>query len=386
MSKYTVEFNDAEREQLYAKIAFAGASGSGKTVGALKMAYGLADGDWSKVAVADTENKRALAYVGTEHTGLEIGKFKHAPIAAPYDSEKFIAVIDTAIKIGAKVLIIDSMSHQWEGIGGVRYEAEEGGGAFWDWKAPKKKHQSLKDYIQQSPIHIIVTMRTKQEYAVIPGGGNNGKNGIQKLGMKPVQEDSFDYEFLCSFHLDEDNLVKPTKDNTGLFKGEHFRMEVEHGQMLREWLVEGKEVKTVAEEKAEKLARHKFLVDTFQALRAENEKADAYFTQQEIKNKNLPLDKFPLDALEKLYAKMNKPKEENKVSEEPKKTEGVSPTADRILQVVDASASAKELYDEFMRKNKAETLEDLKPDRQELLLKMLEVRQNTENKKEEVNV
>ena len=278
-----INFEDAEREQLYAKVAIMGASGSGKTVSALKLAFGLVGGDWSKVFVADTENKRALAYRGTTHTGLEVGKFKHAPISAPYDTEKFMDIIDVAMENGAEVLIIDSISHQWEGLGGVLEENEKLGSDFWEWKLPKKRHHKLKDHIQQVPMHIIVTMRTKQDYAIIPGGGKNGKNAIEKLGMKPVQENAFDYEFILSFHINEDNEANTTKDNTGLFKGEEFRIETDHGQKLRTWLVEGKEVKTVKEDKQELRSRRQELVDQFTKQRKSTPKAEKFFTNQEIK-------------------------------------------------------------------------------------------------------
>lgn len=291
-------FNDAEREQLYAKAVLFAASGAGKTVGALKLAYGIT-GDWSKIGFADTENKRALAYVGTEHTGLKIGKFKHAPIHAPYTTEKFEAAIDTAVQMGFEVLIIDSFSHEWEGLGGVTHAAEEAGGEFWHWKGPKIAHRRLVDKIQQSPIHIIITLRTKQEYAVIPGGGKNGKNAIEKLGMKPVQSNDLDYEFLIAFHLNEDHEAKATKDNTGLFKGEDFRIEEKHGQMLRDWLVEGKEVKSVAEEKAEQEAE---LAEKRQWIRdmcAAHMKVAAKVTDIEMHPKiNMKVEQMPLNVLD----------------------------------------------------------------------------------------
>lgn len=364
-----ITFVDAEREKLYAKIAFIAASGGGKTVSALKLAFGLT-GDWSKIAVADTENKRALAYVGTEHTGVKIGTFKHAPMYAPFKTANFSEAIDVAIKMGMECLIIDSFSHEWEGLGGVTHAAEEAGGEFWHWKGPKIEHRRLVDKIQQSPIHIIVTIRTKQEYAVIPGGGKNGKNAIEKLGMKPVQSNDLDYEFLIAFHLNEDHEAIAKKDNTGLFKHEEFRVEVEHGKKLREWLIEGKEVKTVAEEKAEQAARHKFLVDTFKAKMAENEKAKAFFVGLEVKY-NRPLDQFPLKTLEELYEKMNKPKEE-KPQEEAPPQEGTNLTGE-IMAMANEHQVLKDLMDEYLTKMKAE-LPELDDKQTKTLYDMMQIR------------
>lgn len=373
-----MNFQDAEREKLFAKIALIGASGSGKTVSALKLAYGLT-GDWKDIYVADTENKRALAYVGTEHTGLKIGTFKHAPMYAPFKTENFEDAIDTVVKLGGKCLIIDSFSHEWEGLGGVTHAAEEAGGEFWHWKGPKIAHRRLVDKIQQSPIHIIVTIRTKQEYAVIPGGGKNGKNAIEKLGMKPVQSNDLDYEFLIAFHVNEDNEVVAKKDNTGLFKGEEFRIEASHGEKLREWLIEGKEVKTVTEERKEKEERHKFLVSEFRTKAEENEKVKSYFVQLEIKA-GKQLEQFPLDTLEQLYAKMNKPKEESK-QEEPKQEEAKEEGSltGEIMALVNSHETLKALHDEYLEKMKKE-LHDLEPKQEKMLFDMLKARQKTINK------
>lgn len=379
-----MQFHDAEREKLYAKIAMIGASGSGKTVSALKLAYGLT-GNWQDIYVADTENKRALAYVGTKHTGLEIGKFKHAPMYAPFKTEYFEDAIDTVVKLGGKCLIIDSFSHEWEGLGGVTHAAEEAGGEFWNWKGPKIAHRRLVDKIQQSPIHIIVTIRTKQEYAVIPGGGKNGKNAIEKLGMKPVQSNDLDYEFLIAFHINEDNESVAKKDNTGLFKGEEFQIESEHGDKLREWLIEGKEVKSVAEEAKEKQERWNELYKHFKHLNDTDEKWKQYFAKQEIKYKTR-LENYTLDTLESLYAKMNKPKEEKvNNTEEPVKEAGtMSPNAELIAEIEELSSKFTEvsaLVEEFVKKNNVESLHSLKVDRLEILLDMAKVKQRTAEKK-----
>lgn len=410
MGKYRnqIQFEDAEREQLYAKIAIMGASGSGKTVSALKLAYGLTGGDWSKVYMGDTENKRSLAYRGTTHTGLEIGRFKHVPLAAPYDTEKFMDLIDVAHESGAEVLIIDSMSHQWEGLGGVLDENEEQGSDFWAWKGPKKKHHALKDHIQQVPMHIITTMRTKQEYAVIPGGGKNGKNGIQKLGMKPVQENAFDYEFLLAFHIDEDNIADVKKDNTGLFRGEEFKIEVDHGAKLRTWLVEGKEVKSVSQEKQEEENDRQALIEKFTKQRKSHEKFESFFTTQEIKKNNIKIKDWPLKALQSLDEQLTAAaeskaklkaareaalKEQQEAPAEdnaaPAEEEVVAPELDRTAVLLEIETLCKDdesvlaAAKEFMKKNKVRKFTSLKDDKLAFLLDLVRIKAKSAEKEKE---
>ena len=162
-------------------------------------------------------------------------------------------------------------------------------------------------------------MRAKQDYAIIPGGGKNGKNGIEKLGMKPVQENAFDYEFLLSFHINEDSEAKATKDNTGLFKGEEFRIETDHGQKLREWLVEGKEVKTIKEDKQELRSRRQELIDQFTKQRQSTPKAEKFFTNQEIKT-GKDIKDWDLTMLEALDQQLRLAAEKRKEKQAPEQT------------------------------------------------------------------
>lgn len=389
-------FNDGEREKLYAKIAMIGASGSGKTVSALKIAFGLT-GDWKKIAVADTENKRSLAYIGTSHTGLEIGSFKHAPMYAPYTTDIFSQAIDAAVNMGAEVLIIDSFSHEWEGLGGVTHAAEEAGGEFWHWKGPKIAHRRLVDKIQQAPIHIITTIRTKQEYAVIPGGGRNGKNSIEKLGMKPVQSNDLDYEFLLAFHVNEDHEVVAKKDNTGLFGREEFQIEVAHGEKLKAWLVEGKEVKTVAEERKEVENRRKFILNDFSKRAEASEAFHKWVTQLEIKHR-IKIGEFPTETLETLYQKIVDKEAANKQQEAPSDTKPEEPKVTDtqteesvdyitgITRMIAEHDEIKEMYDEYMSKMKVTTLDGLKENHQKVLFMMCERRKKTIEEGEGVEV
>lgn len=104
-------FTDAVRDDTSLLIGIAGASGSGKTMSALRMATGLAQGD--PIYFIDTEAKRGLHYA-------QEFKFKHLDMRPPFTPEAFAGAISTAEKAGAKVIIIDSMSDEYEGMGGLQ--------------------------------------------------------------------------------------------------------------------------------------------------------------------------------------------------------------------------------------------------------------------------
>lgn len=240
-------FKKAKREQLKAKIALLGASGHGKTVGSLLLAYGLV-GDWEKIGLIDTEHNRSKTYVGSVKNGTEIGEFLHMEMPPSADLQMYHEAIETAEEAGLECLIIDSFSHAWYFLNDW---VQSLGGEFHHWKKPKQEYRKLIERIMHSPLHIIVTIRQKQDYAIVPGAGRNGKAAVQKLGMKPVQDSDLEYEFLLTFQMEEGAYARASKDNTDLFVDFYDRLSAEHGAMLKSYLVDGLPVKSVIEKKKE---------------------------------------------------------------------------------------------------------------------------------------
>ena len=93
------------------KLGLQGPSGSGKTYSALLLANGLSD-DWNKIAVIDTENGSADLYA-------HLGNYQVLQLTKPFTPERYIEAIETCEKQGMKVVIIDSISTEWEGSGGI---------------------------------------------------------------------------------------------------------------------------------------------------------------------------------------------------------------------------------------------------------------------------
>ena len=89
-------------------MALQGPAGSGKTMSALLMAYGLC-GDWTKIAVIDSENNSADLYA-------HLGQYNVLPLEGKYDPETYIDAIKICEKAGMEVIIIDSMSQCWDNL------------------------------------------------------------------------------------------------------------------------------------------------------------------------------------------------------------------------------------------------------------------------------
>ncbi len=97
-----MKLQTASRKRSKFKMSCTGPSGSGKTMSSLLIAFGLS-GDWSKIAVIDTENHSAELYA-------HLGKYNVLPLDAPFSPEKYIEAIDVCIAAGMEVIIIDSLT------------------------------------------------------------------------------------------------------------------------------------------------------------------------------------------------------------------------------------------------------------------------------------
>lgn len=225
-----MQIQKASRKRARIKMALQGPSGSGKTMSALLVAYGLCN-DWSKIAVIDTENHSAELY-------SHLGEYNVINVSAPYSPEKYIEAITLCEKSGIEVAIIDSISHEWEGSGGIiDVHSHMAGNSFTNWGKLTPRHNAFIQAILQSSCHIIGTIRSKQDYVL---SEKNGKIVPEKVGLKGVTRDGMDYEFTLVFDVDIKHFATASKDRTGLFGGKpEFRIEAGTGKIISEWCNSG---------------------------------------------------------------------------------------------------------------------------------------------------
>lgn len=242
----------AIREKLIGAIMFQAPSGAGKTTSALILAYGmmkakypdLDDADiWQKIGVIDTEHKRSLVNVGMLKGEVVIGKFLFVEFNKPYSVQRSFACFNVLKAKGAEVIIFDSTSHVWEGTGGIQDYQQKLGGQFQHWrKTNTDVYEPFIDLVTgvAHETTVINTSRTKQEHAMVQN--ELGRTEVKKLGMKPIQRDSLEYEFQIVFNIDMDNKAQVSKDNSGLFLGMNETITPAHGKLIYEWLDEGKDI------------------------------------------------------------------------------------------------------------------------------------------------
>jgi hypothetical protein len=221
----------ATRKKAKIRLGLSAVSGGGKTYSALQIAKGLV-GDLSKVAIIDTENGSADLYA-------HLGDFNVWPLTAPYHPERFIEAIRACEQAGMEVIIIDSISHEWDGKGGCLEIVESLGGKYQDWAKVTPRHQAFLEAILHSPSHIITTVRRKQDYEMIRDGN---KVRIEKAGLKEITREGFEYELTINLELDIHHHATASKDRTNLFMGKAgFIPSEKTGQLIAEWCEQGEE-------------------------------------------------------------------------------------------------------------------------------------------------
>jgi hypothetical protein len=225
-----MEFKPAQRKRAKLRLGIAGPSGSGKTYSALIIANGMAP--WSKIAVIDSENGSAELYA-------HLGDYSVLTLEEPYAPEKYIDAIRTAELSGFEVIIIDSLSHAWNGEGGIldqqgkAAETKYKGNSWAAWREFAPKHNALVEAILKSPNHIIATLRSKTEYAQV---SEDGKIVVRKIGLAPIQRDGLEYEFSVFLDLSTEHIATTSKDRTSIFDGQYFKPDGETGRKLLAWL------------------------------------------------------------------------------------------------------------------------------------------------------
>ncbi|HEY8751627.1 MAG TPA: AAA family ATPase [Tepidisphaeraceae bacterium] len=230
----TFQFAPAKREQVSLLIALAGASGSGKTYSALRLARGMVPS--GKIAFIDTEARRGLHYA-------EEFDFLHSDMRPPFAPVRFMEGIAAAEAAGAEVVIIDSFSHEHDGIGGLIDWADrlaaDGVKLPGNWKEPKSGHKKLMNALLQCRASIIFCLRADEKIEILR---ENGKTVVRPLGWMPICEKRFMFEMTASFTLTPDRPGIPHFDLPHKLQQQHRAffpegkpISEESGRMLAEW-------------------------------------------------------------------------------------------------------------------------------------------------------
>ena len=174
----TFEIKEAKRLGARLLIQLSGVSGSGKTYSALHLAYGLTGCDSSKIIGIDTENRRMSLYADCLPNKEP---FRVLEFFAPFSPARYVEAIKACCDAGAEVIVIDSVSHEWESEGGCEWIANNSSGRLADWKTAKREHKRFMTFMLQSPAHIIACTRAREKTVF-----SDTRNPVS-LGIQPIQ-------------------------------------------------------------------------------------------------------------------------------------------------------------------------------------------------------
>jgi hypothetical protein len=232
-------FIKAKRDYVWSKTLTIGSSGSGKSYSALKLAKGFAKelskqtGKDERIAFINTEPNRGTIYANEFDYDI-------MDITASYTPEKYIEAIDDAIKSGYKILVIDSITHEWSGKGGcLEIHSKIPCNSYTAWRTVTPRHEAFMDKVLDSNIHIFATVRGDDKYILEEV---NGKTTPKKVPLGYDQRKNTEYLFITTFVLDlESHEATTAKDNTHLFEGQAIVLSEKNGEQLCKWaLGEGK--------------------------------------------------------------------------------------------------------------------------------------------------
>nr|WP_281726319.1 ATP-binding protein [Hafnia alvei] len=227
-----MKFEKAMRKKAKLRLALTGPSGAGKTYSALVICKSMG----GKTAVIDTEKGSASLYSNEFD-------FDVLELDPPFSPERFIEAIAAAEAAGYDNLVIDSISHEWGGVGGCLDDLDTiaktkfKGNTHAAWSALTPRHRKFLDSILRVNCHVVATMRSKTETAQ-----QEGSKKVVKLGIKSEQRDGVEYEFTTVLDINhETHTATASKDRTGLFSNVDYTViDDSVGKKLVDWLNDGR--------------------------------------------------------------------------------------------------------------------------------------------------
>lgn len=261
-------FRKVARQKLKASIMIEGLQGSGKSGLALLIAKALTD-DWDKIYAIDTENRSLDLFQGIKmNTGDTFGEFNKVDLTIEdgYAPSNYLALRDMAVKAGAEVIVMDSISHMWNRKGGLLdlvAEAQASGldnYRSWGTDKNRKEKELLNDLVRCSDAHMITTVRIKEKFGM-EYDETRGKNKVVSLGEQQIQQDGLKYEpdlvlrMVQPGNMDGTNpVVEVLKSRYAIFRtGEEYEITSELLTQLRAYLEEGVDPEEIFKQQKEEI-------------------------------------------------------------------------------------------------------------------------------------
>ena len=142
--------------------------------------------------------------INTAHKAIEhyhyFGPFQSLELSAPYSSQKFIDAIQLCESAGVEAIIVDTLSSEWTGKGGMLDQSTEGVKDRFDLPCfLRQEHEALTQVIETCQVHFLATLQVNRE-------------------QSPLQEEGIHYLFDTVVALTPDHKARVIKDRTSFFE------------------------------------------------------------------------------------------------------------------------------------------------------------------------
>lgn len=202
-----MQIQSAEKYKQYGRIVFWGVEKSGKTHGALALATLLAEGGKVGVISSEYASSQLLAH-RFPHDIIDLTEVdENGNIAKnAFSASRYEEAIRLFVQAGYKVIVIDSLSHLWEGEGGILDAVNSRkGNTFNDgWGENSPVYRKVIHTILSARCHVIVTLRAKDNYVQQDYLKNDGTKGSKpvNIGLAPVMRKNFGFEMHLKIRMD----------------------------------------------------------------------------------------------------------------------------------------------------------------------------------------
>lgn len=203
-------------------LGLIGPPGSGKSWSALRIASGMKRVRPGPVVLIDTERGRARKYARDFD-------FLHVPFDPPFVPEEFLHAVQQQLPLNPAAIIIDSLSDEHEGDGGVldwhdRDVPNMGGNEWAAWAKPKASRRKMIGGFLQIKTPLIFTFRAREK--TILTKNDRGKQVPTNIGYQPIAPLEIVYA------LDMTCILPPSSQGTPIWKssksGEDFIIKLPH--------------------------------------------------------------------------------------------------------------------------------------------------------------
>lgn len=245
------EIKQATRVGVIPLLGAFGGSGTGKTMSSLLLARGIA-GPEGKIVMVDSETRRGSLYADVIPGGYEV-----LDLEAPFSPARYVEALTAAFESKPAAVVVDSMSHEHEGPGGVldmaaEIERTSGKTGLHCWKVPKFEHAKMVQFLLRAPVPVICCIRAKYKTRQVKGTAEMAESGAirrNQIGQtvilkdeysSPIQAEDFVYELTAHFEVLPNHCIRLTKVNHPDLRkcfpeDSKGMLTIEHGAAIARW-------------------------------------------------------------------------------------------------------------------------------------------------------